>query len=266
MKHPSAVLVPASGGAQSSSTQQNNMEGDLSSARSNKFESGHSVAFLSFPDPVPTSCTTEAPAPSSSSPPPSWNQTLKMLVAQSSAISLSPPPSPPATKRPSATYSDGTAKRVVRFEDQQNDTVSPSPCIPPTTCAHNSCRSAVAMTTTRRRYQRRNSKTPAMLMQSMSTSHGSQPLPSQALLSSELALNSYSIPPNTFSTGNALESAIGSTVGGATRSSVLPNNSASNDVGSTLLGMPLRIVPDDIQISMKREESSGECCKRRKLI
>jgi hypothetical protein len=266
MKHASAVLVPATGRAQSSSAQQNNMEqGGLSSARLNKFESGHSVASLSFPDPVPPSCNTEAPAPSSSSPP-SWNQTLKLLVAQSSAISLSPPPSPPATKRPSATYSDGTAKRVVRFEDQQNETVSPSPCIPPTTCAHNSCRSAVAMTTTRRRYQRRNSKTPAMLMQSMSTSHASQPLPSQSLLSSELALDSYSIPPNTFSTGNALESAIGSTVGGATRSSVLPNSNASNDVGSTLLGMPLRIVPDDIQISMKREESSGECCKRRKLI
>ena len=315
MTHPSAV--PASGGTQSSTSKKNNIvEGGLSSARSNKVESGHSVpppsefpldfsasilqttnvplGPLPSPYPVPP---TEAPAPSSS--PPSWTQTLKLLVAQSSAISLSPPPSPPATKRPSATSSDATAKRVVRFEEQQNDAASPSPCIPPTSCTHNSCRSSVAMTTTtsRRRYQRRNSKTSAMMMQSMSSSHASQTLSSQSLLSSRFALNSFSIHSNTnISSGNEVKAIAGSTaVGAHNRRST---SSAGSNIGSALPGMnecssatstymntsnntmqsvsdcemqrtksmPPRIVSEDFGIGMGQDQSSGEGCKRRKLV
>ena len=304
MTHPSAV--PASGGTQSSTSKKNNIvEGGLSSARSNKVESGHSVPPPSefpldfsasilqttnvplgpFPSPYPVP-PTEAPAPSSS--PPSWNQTLKLLVAQSSAISLSPPPSPPATKRPSATSSDATAKRVVRFEEQQNDAASPSPCIPPTSCTHNSCRSSVAMTTTRRRYQRRNSKTPAMMMQSMSTSHASQTLSSQSLLSSRFALNSFSIHSNTnISSGNEVKAIAGSTaVGAHNRRST---SSAGSNIGSALPGMNERssatsaymnasnntmqsvsdcemLVAEDFGIGMGQDQSSGEGCKRRKLV
>lgn len=296
------------------------MEGGLSSARSNKDDSGHSVpspsgAGLRFsassilhttnvslspllsPDPMTPACAAEAPAgpapaPASSS----WNQTLKVLVAQSSAISLSPPPSPLAdvVKGPSSSSSsDATTKKAVRFQIQQNV----SPCIPSTTCrnsTHNSCRSSVVMTTaSRRRYQRRNSKTPAMLMQSMSTSHASQPLPSQSKISPEFALNSFSFLPSTIiSSSNEANPIAGSTKVDAPR---ISTSSAGSNIGAVLLGMnecsstsacmdasnntvsdcetqriksmPPRIVSRDFGIGMEQEEqSSGECCKRRKLL
>ena len=283
------------------------MEGGLSSARSNSHSVPPPSEFplhlsassilqttnaplgpLPSPDPVPPTCTiTEAPAPSTS-----WDQTLKMLVAQSSAISLSAPPSPSATKRPSATLSNATAKRAVPFEDQQNDAVSQSQCVSPTTCAHNSCSSVVAMTATRRRYQRRNSKTPAMLMQSMSTGHASQALPSQSSLTSGFALNGFSIRPDTIiSSGNEVKPtciAGSTTVGAPNRStssagtnigSVLPemneccsrSTSASNNTMSDcemqrIKSMPPRIVSEDFGIGMEREQSPRECCKRRKLV
>jgi hypothetical protein len=198
MTHPSATRAsgtPSTGG--SSEQQQVRRIEDLSSARSIEFDRGHSVPSLSdslrfsalasilrttkppldtlpIPDPLPRSGTAGAPAPTTSS----WNQTINMLVTQSSAISLSPPPSPPfyAAKQPLSS-SGATTKRTVRFQQQKDSggtggiAVSTSTCNP--SCTQSSCFGS-AVHTPRRRYQRRNSKTPAMLMRSMSTSQAGQ--------------------------------------------------------------------------------------------
>ena len=210
---------------------------------------------------LPSSGHLRFPAPASSTIP-TIPSSLPSSCAERSAAT--PPPFPPAIaiQRPTSP-TIVRAKKTVRFEQDDGEGNSGG-AMPLSTCTlsqSSRLRSSVPLTA-RRRYQRRNSKTPAMLMQSsMSTISATQASPSQSpsrsspsgrTLSSCASFSSSEVKPSTSTctTSGEIERALL----GMMESTSITSKSEAN-------------TSEDFDMSGEREQQfEAECSNKRRKV